>query len=56
MQEIFRFEQTGTDENGKIIGSLKPTGVQPHFIEKFEQYNIFLPPDTFGSAGLLRAF
>ncbi len=56
MQEIFRFEQTGIDENGKIIGSLKPTGVQPHFIEKFEQYNIFLPPDTFGAAGLLRAF
>jgi pilus assembly protein CpaF len=56
MTEIFRFEQTGVDENGKIIGALKPTGVTPHFIEKFEQHNIFLPPDTFGQAGQLRAF
>jgi pilus assembly protein CpaF len=56
LQEIFRFEQTGVDENGKIIGQLKPTGVQPRCVEKFEQHNIFLPPDTFGSASQLRAF
>jgi pilus assembly protein CpaF len=56
LQEIFRFEQTGMDENGKVIGTIKPTGVRPHFEEKFEEHGIYLPPDTFGSAGALRAF
>lgn len=56
MNEIFRFEQTGIDENGKVMGSLRPTGVQPRFLERFETHNIFLPPDTFGASNQLRAF
>lgn len=55
-QEIFRFEQNGVDENGKVVGQIRPTGVQPRFIEKFEEKGIYLPPDTFGSAGQQRAF
>ena len=35
MQDIFVFEQTGV-EGGKIVGRMKPTGVRPKFIEKFE--------------------
>ena len=31
MQDIFIFEQTGVDEQGKIIGRLKPTGIKPRF-------------------------
>ncbi|GAB4430500.1 MAG: CpaF family protein [Chloroflexi bacterium OHK40] len=49
MQDIFVFEQTGIDEKGRIIGQLRPTGVRPRFIEKFESLNIFLPPNIFGS-------
>jgi pilus assembly protein CpaF len=56
MNEIFRFEQTGLDENSKVMGTLRPTGVQPRFLERFEKYNIFLPPDTFGSSNQLRPF
>ncbi|MEI6042944.1 MAG: CpaF family protein [Chloroflexota bacterium] len=56
MQEIFRFEQTGTDENGKVIGQLRPTGVQPRFLEKFETLGLYLPPDTFGAGNMMRAF
>lgn len=56
MNELFRFEQTGMDENGRVMGSLRPTGVQPRFLERFEKYNIFLPPDTFGSSNQLRPF
>ena len=55
-QEIFRFEQNGIDENGKVIGQMRPTGVQPRFLEKFEERGVYLPPDTFGLAGQLRAF
>ncbi len=48
MQDIFVFEQTGIDDKGKIIGTLRPTGVRPKFIEKFEALNIYLPSNTFG--------
>ncbi|HYP41778.1 MAG TPA: CpaF family protein [Chloroflexia bacterium] len=47
IQDIFVFEQTGI-EGGKIVGRMKPTGIRPKFIEKFEQHNIYLPPNIFG--------
>ena len=42
------FEQTGLDERGKIVGQLRPTGIRPKFVELFEQFNIYLPPNIFG--------
>src|SRR6187431_3229868 len=48
MQDIFVFEQTGLNE-GKIEGRLKPTGIRPHFAERFEVAGIHLPPNIFGS-------
>ena len=43
MQDVFVFEQTGVVE-GKIQGRLKPTGIRPKFVEKFEVMGINLPP------------
>ncbi len=51
MQDVFIFEQTGVDERGKIVGTLRPTGVRPKFVEKFESMNIYLPPNIFGYSG-----
>jgi pilus assembly protein CpaF len=48
MQDIFVFEQTGVVE-GKIQGRLRPTGIRPKFVEKFEVAGINLPPNVFGS-------
>ena len=48
MQDIFVFEQTGLID-GKIQGRLKPTGIRPKFVEKFEVAGIHLPPNTFGT-------
>jgi pilus assembly protein CpaF len=48
MQDIFVFEQTGVVE-GRIQGRLKPTGIRPKFVEKFEVAGIHLPPNVFGS-------
>jgi pilus assembly protein CpaF len=48
MQDIFVFEQTGVNE-GKIQGKLKPTGIRPKFVEKFDVAGIHLPPNVFGS-------
>src|SRR5213595_421168 len=47
MQDVFVFEQTGVVE-GKIQGKLKPTGIRPKFVEKFEVMGIHLPPGLFG--------
>jgi pilus assembly protein CpaF len=27
---------------------LKPTGIRPRFIDRFEERNIYLPPNIFG--------
>ncbi|MBA3741317.1 MAG: CpaF family protein [Chloroflexi bacterium] len=48
MQDVFVFEQTGVVE-GKIQGRLRPTGIRPHFVERFEVAGIHLPPNIFGS-------
>ena len=48
MQDIFTFEQTGLVD-GKIHGRLRPTGIRPKFVEKFEAAGIHLPPTVFGS-------
>ena len=48
MQDIFVFEQSGVVE-GKIQGKLKPTGIRPKFVEKFDSAGIHLPPNVFGS-------
>jgi pilus assembly protein CpaF len=47
MQDVFIFEQTGVSD-GKIQGKLKPTGIRPKFVEKFEVQGINLPPGLFG--------
>jgi pilus assembly protein CpaF len=46
MQDVFVFEQTGVVD-GKIQGRLKPTGIRPKFVEKFEVQGIHLPPGLF---------
>jgi pilus assembly protein CpaF len=46
MQDLFTFEQTGI-QNGRVVGSLKPTGLRPKFAEKFAVNNIELPVEVF---------
>ena len=46
-QELFRFEQTGMDENGKLIGHFVATGMQPGFMEKFQINGVSLPDNFF---------
>jgi pilus assembly protein CpaF len=47
LQDIFVFEQTGCDENGKVIGKVKPTGIRPKFLEKLSAAGINLPNEIF---------
>lgn len=46
MQDIFTFQQTGI-RDGKIQGSLEPTGVRPKFSEKLEVAGVPLPAEIF---------
>ncbi|HEY7133337.1 MAG TPA: ATPase, T2SS/T4P/T4SS family [Candidatus Limnocylindrales bacterium] len=47
-QDIFAFEQTGIDDEGKIVGELRPTGVRPTFMAQFQKNGVILPPGEFG--------
>lgn len=47
LQDIFTFVQTGKDEFGRVIGSFRPTGIRPRFIEKLEENGIRLPNELF---------
>jgi pilus assembly protein CpaF len=40
MQDLFKLEITGEDKNGKLICSLKSTGLRPKFWDKARQYGV----------------
>ncbi len=46
-QDIFTFVQTGY-RDGKIEGSLQPTGIRPTFMRQFQRTGVELPPDEYG--------
>ncbi|HEY7269359.1 MAG TPA: CpaF family protein [Dehalococcoidia bacterium] len=43
MQDIFRYEQTGVGEDGKVVGHFKATGIRPRFADRFEHLPVNLP-------------
>jgi pilus assembly protein CpaF len=47
MQDIFRFEQTGVDSEGRVLGAFKSTGIRPKFAERFESQGIELRQGIF---------
>jgi pilus assembly protein CpaF len=42
MQDLFKFQQTGIDQDGRIQGELKASGIVPTFIDLFAQSGIDL--------------
>lgn len=55
LQDLFRFVQTGVDENGKILGSFESTGIRPRCIDKFETNGIKVPKELFGVESMLES-
>jgi pilus assembly protein CpaF len=47
LQELFTFQQTGLDENRKVKGRFKATGVRPKFAERLAAKGVALMPDLF---------
>ena len=49
LTDIFKFEQTAVDSEGKIQGALKPTGIRPLFTPRLEVAGFKLGPEVFGA-------
>jgi pilus assembly protein CpaF len=49
MQDIFIFDRTGIDENGKVRGTFRATGVRPQFAERLATSGARLRPALFES-------
>lgn len=50
MQDIFTFEQTGIDEDGRVIGRLRPTGIRPRCMDRLKAYGFEMSADAFAEA------
>jgi pilus assembly protein CpaF len=49
LSDIFKFNQTGVDADGKVQGQMKPTGIRPLFGPRLEAAGFKLGPDIFGA-------
>ena len=47
MHEIFSFVKKGIGPDGRVVGSFRPTGIRPKFLERLRVGGIFLPPSLF---------
>ncbi len=54
MQDLFVYERQGYDENNRVRGRFKPTGIRPKFTEKLFGAGIRLPMDMFAAEPLAR--
>ena len=50
MTDIFKFEQSGVAEGGKVIGELKATGIRPLFSPRLEAAGLKLSASLFSSS------
>jgi pilus assembly protein CpaF len=51
LTDIFKFEQTGLGEHGKILGELKATGIRPIFTPRLEAAGLKLGAEVFMPPG-----
>jgi len=47
MQDIYRFDQDGIDENGRAHGRFVSTGIRPSFMDRLEGCGVRLPASAF---------
>ena len=49
MQDIFLFERQGVDQEGKVLGVFRATGVRPKFADMMSAAGIYLTTDMFAN-------
>ncbi len=47
MQDVFVYDREGVDEQGRVIGRFRATGIRPRFTERMRAYGIELPLSLF---------
>jgi pilus assembly protein CpaF len=47
MQEIFKFDRTGTAPDGTVLGRHVATGIRPRFTKRAEEYGLNVPVELF---------
>jgi pilus assembly protein CpaF len=47
MQDIFVFEKTGVNENGKVTGRFRATGIRPKFYDRLKAAGMHVPASAF---------
>ena len=53
MADIFMFKQTGVGPDGKVLGTIEPTGLRPMFTPRLEVVGYKLRPEIL-AAGITR--
>ena len=51
MQEIFKYEQTGLSDEGKVIGRHVATGIRPKFADLCKARGVHIPEEIFNAVG-----
>jgi pilus assembly protein CpaF len=49
LQNLFEFKIDSVEADRRVVGTLRPTGIRPSFLPKFERHGIVLPDDLFGT-------
>ena len=47
LQDLFVFKKQGRDQEGRVKGKFKATGIRPKFMDRFTESSIDLPSDLF---------
>jgi pilus assembly protein CpaF len=47
MQDLFRFHHEGIDAEGRVLGQVLPTGIQPRFLDRLTAMGVSFPSDMF---------
>jgi pilus assembly protein CpaF len=47
MQDIFTFVRKGIGPNGRVIGTFKPSGIRPKFLDRLRLAGVVLPAELF---------
>jgi pilus assembly protein CpaF len=45
LQDIFKYDQRGLDNKGKVKGEFVSTGIMPKFVQKLKERGIVIPPE-----------
>ena len=53
MQDIYRYVQTGVNEQGRAVGRFESTGIRPTFMDRLESAGVRLPASAFRQRTML---